>query len=147
MKLSKLRSILCFLSLFAFVQPAIAINSDRLLPSDLVNLIPSFNPNSSSIKLALRRSQNLQVIIEGEYSQGPTDGGVTVKGKKHRMCSEGYCSEWESISTLKAVRRGVIFRNGEYWCLSSKYTQFLKKSNRTWASCQSEGWSGKYLNN
>jgi hypothetical protein len=146
MKLSKLRSILCFLSLFAFVQPAIAINSDRLLPS-LVNLIPSSNSNSLSIRLALHRRQNLQVIIEGEYSQGPTDGGVTIKGKKHRMCGEGSCSEWESISTLKAVRPGVIFRNGEYWCLWSQYNQFLKKTNRTWASCQSEGWSSKYRNN
>jgi hypothetical protein len=147
MKLSKLRSTLCFLSLFAFIQPAIAINSDQLLHSDLIKSIPFSNPNSSSIKLALHRRQNLQVIVEGEYSQGPTDGGVTVKGKKHRMCGEGYCSEWESISTLKAVRPGVIFRNGEYWCLWSKYNQFLKKTNRTWASCQSEGWSSKYRNN
>lgn len=147
MKLSKFRATLCLLSLFAFIQPAIAINSDRSLPSDFVNSIPSSNPNSSSIKLSLHRRQNLQVIIEGGYSQGPIDGVVAVKGNKHRMCGEGYCSEWESISTLKAVRPGVIFRNGEYWCLWSKYNQFLKKTNRTWASCQSEGWSGKYLNN
>jgi hypothetical protein len=32
MKLSKLRSTLCFLSLFAFVQPAIAIDSDGVKP-------------------------------------------------------------------------------------------------------------------
>ena len=112
-------------------------------------IFSQFNTVTTDAKttLALHRRQNLQVIIEGEYSQGPTDGGITVKGKKHRMCGEGACSKWESISTLKAVRPGVIFRNGVYWCLWSEYNQFLKKTNRTWASCQSEGWSGKYLNN
>jgi hypothetical protein len=89
---------------------------------------------------------NAQRILDGEYGFAPTDGGLTVKGKKYQEYGEGYFSKWQPVSKLKSIKKGVIqLPNGNYFCLSSMIKRNLPSGS--YAVCDAKGWVYKGRNN
>jgi hypothetical protein len=93
MKLSKLRSTLCFLSLFTFIQPAIAINSDGVKPGfkDFA-LVPIALMISTTARLGENKARS------------PTVGTIDQK-------IEAGCGCAFSFSDKSRRSKGLIFRS------------------------------------
>lgn len=73
-------------------------------------------------------------IVDGRYWVGATDQGLEVDGDRYRYDTEGGEQPWQSISTLKSIKYGVIFDGKTYWCLST-----LAPNPAT--GCSANGWS------
>lgn len=93
MKLSKLRSILCFLSLFAFIQPAIAIDSDGVKPA-----LKDF----TLVPIALMISTT--VGLGADKAQSPTVSTINQK-------IEAGCGCEYSFSDKSRRSKGLIFNS------------------------------------
>jgi hypothetical protein len=98
---------------------------------------------STLIGSLLTLPANARQILEGDYGQGPVDGGVTVKGKKYQTSGEGITSPWRSTSELKYIKKGVILLpknvgyGGAYFCLNS---MIPNNHNSLPAMCSAKGW-------
>jgi hypothetical protein len=73
-------------------------------------------------------------IVDGRYWVGATDQGLEVEGDRYRYDTEGGEQPWQSISTLKSIKYGVVFDGKTYWCLST-----LAPNPAT--GCSANGWS------
>jgi hypothetical protein len=73
-------------------------------------------------------------IVDGRYWVGSTDQGLEVDGDLYRYDTEGGEQPWQSISTLKSIKYGVVFDGKTYWCLST-----LAPNPAT--GCSANGWS------
>jgi hypothetical protein len=73
-------------------------------------------------------------IEEGRYWLGGTDQALEVQGDSFRYETEGGAQEWRSLSSLQAIKTGVIYDGKDYWCLSTM------QPKTGGASCSKEGW-------
>jgi hypothetical protein len=88
------------------------------------------------------QSRRSQMILDGNYASGDF-GYLTVKDGKYRECGEDNCIEWQSISKLKHVKKGVILLRNYYYC---PYEQSEKGAARIkMLTCTKKGWVKKNL--
>jgi hypothetical protein len=91
-------------------------------------------------KIALDRGSKSQVISDGNYASG-NFGYLTVKDGKYRECGEDNCVEWQPISKLKYIRKGVVLLRNYYYC---PYEQSEKGAARIKTlTCTAKGWIKK----
>ena len=103
MKLSKLRSTLCFLSLFTFVQPATAITADRVLSHNSTNSRQQLNPQPSSI------AKNPGQCAEGQFPvtvEAPNRNSPSYSGKLNTGVDPvTRCIFFKDVSFIGPVKR------------------------------------------
>lgn len=81
-------------------------------------------------------------IVEGRYWIGGTDQALEVQGDasdtgkpaRFRYETEGGAQEWRSLSSLQAIKPGVVYDGNDYWCLSTM------QPKTGIAICSKEGW-------
>lgn len=73
-------------------------------------------------------------IEEGRYWLGGTDQALEVQGDSFRYETEGGAQDWRSLSSLQAIKTGVVYDGRDYWCLST----MQPKTGAS--SCSKEGW-------
>ncbi|MBN8560750.1 MAG: hypothetical protein J0L70_09525 [Leptolyngbya sp. UWPOB_LEPTO1] len=86
--------------------------------------------------------QIVEEIVEGRYWIGGTDQALEVQGDasgtgrpaRFRYETEGGVQEWRSLSSLQAIKPGVVYDGNDYWCLSTM------QPKTGIAICSKEGW-------
>ena len=58
-------------------------------------------------------------IISGKYWVGGTGMALIVQGDRYYYEDETGRTEWRPVSRLKYVKDGIVFGEGDYWCLST----------------------------
>jgi pimeloyl-ACP methyl ester carboxylesterase len=104
----------------------------------------SFPGTQALEQVTTEPNNKISRILDGQYSTGPVDGVILVKGDKYQFSSEGIYSKWESTSSLIPVKKGVMKRKSDrsYWCLRSMYQPYKKGVTY----CSARGWVSSVQN-